>query len=181
MGELHIVDDDGKELPAGETGMVYFGGGGKFEYHNDPEKTADAYNEQGWSTLGDVGYLDEEGYLYLTDRKAYMIITGGVNVYPQETENVLITHPRVVDVAVFGVPNEDFGEEVKAVVQPADMDSASPELEEELMAFCREQLSAIKCPRSVDFEAELPRHPNGKLYKRLLKDRYWGNSNSRIV
>jgi long-chain acyl-CoA synthetase len=117
--------------------------------------------------------MDEEGYVYLTDRKHFMIISGGVNIYPQETENILITHPKVYDVAVFGVPNEDFGEEVKAVVQPANMADAGPALEQELIAFCRGHLSHIKCPRSIDFEAQLPRHPTGKLYKRLLKDRYW--------
>ena len=171
--ELHICDDDGNELPAGEPGTVYFGGGGTFEYHNDPEKTAGSRHHAGWTTLGDVGYLDDEGYLYLTDRKHFMIISGGVNVYPQEAENVLITHPEVIDVAVFGVPNAEFGEEVKAVVQPADMDRANPELALELMDYCRERLSHIKCPRSVDFRAGLPRHPTGKLYKRLLKDEYW--------
>src|SRR5260370_14824708 len=117
--------------------------------------------------------MDDDGYLYLTDRKAYMIISGGVNVYPQEAENVLVMHPKVVDAAVFGVPNEDFGEEVKAVVQPVDMADAGPALERELIAYCKEQLAAFKCPRSVDFEAGLPRHPTGKLYKRLLKHRYW--------
>ncbi len=172
-GQVHIVGEDGEELPPGEVGTVYFGGGGQFSYHNDPDKTKSAYDERGWSTLGDVGYVDEDGYLYLTDRKAYMIISGGVNIYPQEAENVLITHPKVTDVAVFGVPNEDFGEEVKAVVQPAPGAEPGPELEQELIAFTRSQLADVKCPRSVDFEAELPRHPTGKLYKRLLKDRYW--------
>jgi len=171
--EIHICDDDGNELPVGESGTIYFGGGGQFEYHNDPEKTAGSRHPKGWTTLGDVGYLDEDGYLYLTDRKHFMIISGGVNIYPQEAENVLITHPAVMDVAVFGVPNEEFGEEVKAVVQPKDMTQAGPELAHELMAFCRERLSHIKCPRSIDFRAELPRHPTGKLYKRLLKDEYW--------
>jgi long-chain acyl-CoA synthetase len=180
-GEIHIVDDEGNELPPRQPGAVYFGGGGRFEYHNAPEKTAGSFSPDGWSTLGDIGYVDEEGYLYLTDRKANMIISGGVNVYPQEAENVLVTHPKVADVAVFGVPNEDFGEEVKAVVQPMEMADAGPELEQELIAFCRSQLADVKCPRSVDFEAELPRHPTGKLYKRLLKDRYWGNRDSRIV
>ncbi len=170
---VHICDDEGNELPVGEPGTIYFGGGGQFEYHKDPDKTAQSRHPQGWSTLGDVGYVDEEGYLYLTDRKHFMIISGGVNIYPQETENLLITHPKVYDVAVFGVPNEDFGEEVKAVVQPVDMAEAGPALEQELIAFCRSHLSHIKCPRSVDFEAQLPRHPTGKLYKRLLKDRYW--------
>jgi acyl-CoA synthetase (AMP-forming)/AMP-acid ligase II len=170
---VHICDDDGHELPIGEPGTIYFGGGGQFEYYKDPDKTAQSRHPQGWSTLGDVGYLDDEDYLYLTDRKHFMIISGGVNIYPQETENILITHPKVYDVAVFGVPNEDFGEEVKAVVQPVDMAEAGPQLEQELIAFCRSHLSHIKCPRTVDFEAQLPRHPTGKLYKRLLKDRYW--------
>jgi acyl-CoA synthetase (AMP-forming)/AMP-acid ligase II len=131
--------------------------------------------------LGDVGHVDAEGYLYLTDRKAFMIISGGVNIYPQETENVLIGHPKVADVAVIGVPNEDFGEEVKAVVQPVNMEDAGPELADELMAYCRAHLSPIKCPRSIDFDPELPRHPTGKLYKRLVRDRYWGNRTSKIV
>jgi acyl-CoA synthetase (AMP-forming)/AMP-acid ligase II len=176
---IHILGDDGVERPAGESGTVYFAGGAEFEYHNDPEKTADSRNEQGWSTLGDVGYLDGDGFLHLTDRKAYMIITGGVNVYPQEAENVLVTHPAVADVAVFGVPNDEFGEEVKAVVQPAVMpanDEEAAALARELIAFCRDQLADVKCPRSVDFRAELPRHPTGKLYKRLLKDEYWSEA-----
>lgn len=170
---LHLVDEDGEEVPTGEVGTIYFEGGGEFEYHNDPEKTSDSRHAKGWSTLGDVGYLDDEDYLYLTDRKSYMIISGGVNIYPQETENLLVTHPRVIDVAVFGVPNEEFGEEVKAVVQPVDMNETGAELEAELIDFCRQHISHIKCPRSVDFEKELPRHPTGKLYKRLLKDKYW--------
>jgi long-chain acyl-CoA synthetase len=174
--EIHICDDDGNELPVGESGTIYFGGGGQFEYHNDPGKTAQSRHPEGWTTLGDVGYLDEDGYLYLTDRKHFMIISGGVNIYPQEAENVLITHPAVMDVAVFGVPNEEFGEEVKAVVQPRDMAESGPELALELMTWCRDRLSHIKCPRSVDFRAELPRHPTGKLYKRLLKDEYWGKA-----
>ncbi|MEZ5550146.1 MAG: AMP-binding protein [Pseudomonadales bacterium] len=171
--ELHVCDDEFNEVPIGESGTIYFGGGGEFEYYKDDEKTRGSRHPKGWSTLGDVGYLDEDGYLYLTDRKHFMIISGGVNIYPQEAENVLITHPAVIDVAVFGVPNEEFGEEVKAVVQPRDMSLATPELALELMDYCREQLSHMKCPRSVDFRAELPRHPTGKLYKRLLKDEYW--------
>jgi long-chain acyl-CoA synthetase len=181
IGELHIVGEDGEELPRGEAGTIYFGGGGGFEYHNDPEKTAKSRDPRGWSTLGDVGYADEDGYLHLTDRKAYMIISGGVNIYPQEAENVLTMHPKVADVAVFGVPNEDFGEEVKAVVQPVDMGDAGPELERELIAYCRDALADVKCPRSIDFEAELPRHPTGKLYKRLLKDRYWQGHTTRVL
>jgi acyl-CoA synthetase (AMP-forming)/AMP-acid ligase II len=180
-GAVHILDDAGEPLPAGQPGGIYFGGGGTFEYHNDPEKTEGSRGGEGLSTLGDIGYLDEEGYLYLTDRKANMIISGGVNIYPAEAENALITHPEVADVAVFGVPNEDFGEEVKAVVQPADMSRAGPDLERELIDYCLSQLSKIKCPRSIDFEQELPRHPTGKLYKRLIRDRYWGNRDSRIV
>lgn len=178
---IHILDDDFNELPAGEEGAIYFEGGTTFTYHNDPGKTAGAMSPQGWATLGDIGRLDEEGFLYLTDRKAFMIISGGVNIYPQETENALITHPEVADVAVFGVPNEDFGEEVKAVVQPMDWGRANTDFEEELIAYCRSQISAIKCPKTVDFERELPRHPTGKLYKRLLRDRYWGKHESKIV
>ncbi|MBI3701067.1 MAG: acyl-CoA synthetase [Afipia sp.] len=173
VGKIKIVDDDGNELPAGEIGAVYFAEGPQFAYHNDPDKTKRAYNDKGWSTIGDVGYLDSEGYLYLTDRKAYMIISGGVNIYPQETEDILISHPAVADVAVFGVPNEEMGEEVKAVVQPHDMKAAGKALEADLILFCRKHLSPIKCPKSVDFEAELPRTPTGKLVKRHLRDRYW--------
>jgi long-chain acyl-CoA synthetase len=182
MGEVHIVDEAGDELPAGEIGTVYFGGGADFAYHNDPEKTASAHDARGrgWSTLGDVGYLDADGFLFLTDRKAHMIITGGVNVYPQEAENVLAVHPKVADVAVLGVPNEEFGEEVKAVVEPVSMDDAGPALERELIAYCREHLADVKCPRSVDFLAELPRHPTGKLYKRHLKDEYWAAAGRAI-
>ncbi|MBL6718779.1 MAG: AMP-binding protein [Pseudomonadales bacterium] len=184
LGAVHICDDDGRELPPGETGTIYFSDGGTFEYHNDPDKTADSQHpsQRGWTTLGDMGYLDEDGFLFLTDRKTFMIISGGVNIYPQEVENLLVTHDKVADVAVFGVPNEEFGEEVKAVVQPISMDLAGPELAEELIAFCRANLAHLKCPRSVDFEAELPRHPTGKLYKRLLRDRYWeGHGKSRIL
>jgi long-chain acyl-CoA synthetase len=181
VGQLKICDDAGIELPPGCSGTIYFVGGRAFEYHNDPRKTAESRNAQGWTTLGDVGYVDADGFLHLTDRKAFMIISGGVNIYPQEAENLLIDHPKVMDCAVFGVPNDDFGEEVKAVVQPRDMSDAGPQLAEELIAYCKQHLSAIKCPRSVDFEAELPRHPTGKLYKRLLRDRYWQGRRSQIV
>ncbi len=181
IGSIRIVDDNQREVAIGEEGTVYFADAPKFEYHNDPSKTAEAYNENGWSTLGDVGRVDEDGYLYLTDRKAFMIISGGVNIYPQEAESILITHPKVADVAVIGVPNEEFGEEVKAVVQLVDMALAGPALERELIEFCRGQLSAVKSPRSIDFDPELPRHPTGKLYKRLLRDRYWKNRDSRII
>jgi long-chain acyl-CoA synthetase len=173
FGQVRIVGEDGSEAPVGQEGMIYFSGGATFEYHHDPEKTAGGRNAQGWVTLGDIGRLDEAGYLYLTDRKAFVIISGGVNIYPQEVENVLITHPRVADVAVFGTPNEDFGEEVKAVVQPADWTDAGPDLARELLDFCRARLSKVKCPRSIDFDQELPRSPTGKLYKRLIRDRYW--------
>ncbi|HAQ24174.1 MAG TPA: acyl-CoA synthetase [Acidimicrobiaceae bacterium] len=180
LGEVLILDDDGEEVQAGEEGTVYFRGNSNFEYHNDPEKTAGAKLRPDTSTLGDVGRLDADGYLYLTDRKAYMIITGGVNVYPQEAENVLTMHPAVHDVAVIGVPNDDFGEEVKAVVQPVDAAVAGPELAAELVAYCQSRLADVKCPRSVDFRSELPRHPTGKLYKRLLKDEYWEGRPGRI-
>jgi long-chain acyl-CoA synthetase len=173
VGNIKILGEDGEDMPTGEIGLVYFADAPVFTYHNDPEKTKRAYNDKGWSTLGDVGYLDGDGFLYLTDRKSYMIISGGVNIYPQETEDVLITHPDVADVAVFGVPNEEMGEEVKAVVQPHDLARAGKALEEQLILFCRQRLSPIKCPRSIDFEAELPRTPTGKLVKRHLRERYW--------
>jgi long-chain acyl-CoA synthetase len=181
LGELHICDENGDEQPAGVEGAIYFANGPEFTYHNAPEKTAETRNKHGWSTLGDVGYVDADGYLYLTDRKAFMIISGGVNIYPQEVENLLVTHPLVADAAVFGIPNEDFGEEVKAAIQLVDPAAASPEVAEALLAFCRDHLSHVKCPRSVDFHAELPRHPTGKLFKRLLRDAYWGGKQSRIV
>ncbi|MFP6808325.1 MAG: acyl-CoA synthetase [Pseudomonadales bacterium] len=171
--KLHILDDEGNSVATGKIGNVFFEGGGKFEYLHDEGKTKASHTTEGWSTLGDIGYLDQEGYLYLTDRKSFMIISGGVNIYPQEAENILIAHPKITDVAVFGVPNEEFGEEVKAVVQPADMNDVGPELEAELIAYVRGQISHMKCPKSIDFLEELPRHPTGKLYKRLLKDKYW--------
>jgi len=175
MGSLKILDDREEELPVGEIGTIYFADGLDFEYLNDPEKTAGCRNSQGWTTLGDVGYMDEEGYLYLTDRKSNMIISGGVNIYPQESENVLVTHPQVFDVAVLGVPNEEFGEEVKGVVQLRDPSDASEQLARELIEFCRTQLAKFKCPVSIDFVQQLPRTPTGKLVKRLLKERYWKN------
>jgi acyl-CoA synthetase (AMP-forming)/AMP-acid ligase II len=183
LGPIHILDDDDNELPPGEEGRVFFQPPDflSFEYHNDPAKTAASRSPQGWSTVGDVGYLDEDGYLFLTDRSTNMIISGGVNIYPQEAENLLVTHPRVFDVAVFGVPDDEMGEQVKAVVQPVDWSDAGPELEQELLAFCRDQLAHYKCPRSIDFEQELPRHETGKLYKRLVRDRYWTGRASKIV
>ena len=179
--KLHIVDPEGKDLPPGQTGTVCFSGGGAFEYHNDPVQTAESRLGEGRTTLGDVGYVDEDGYLFLTDRQANMIISGGVNIYPQEIEDHLVTHPKVADVAVFGVPNEDFGEEVKAVVQPLPGVEPGEELTAELLAYCRDALARFKLPRSIDYETELPRLPTGKLYKRLLRDRYWGKKDSRIV
>ncbi|MFC6080564.1 acyl-CoA synthetase [Sphaerisporangium aureirubrum] len=174
LGHPHVLDEDGDELPPGRDGTVYFSGGPRFEYHGDPGKTRAAQDPggRGWTTLGDIGHLDEDGFLYLTDRRSYMIISGGVNVYPQEAENVLAVHPKVADVAVFGVPDEEMGETVKAVVQPADPAEAGPELAAELIEYCRAHLAAYKCPRTVDFRDELPRHPTGKLLKRLLREEY---------
>ncbi len=167
MGEVHIVGPDGDELPVGEEGQVWFVPPGRFEYHGDPAKTAEAFDAHGWGTLGDIGRVDEEGYLYLTDRVSNMIISGGVNIYPREVEDVLVMHPAVADVAVVGVPHPDFGEAVRAVVQVAEGEGDDA-LAEELMAFCREHVSHFKCPRSVVFLDELPRLPTGKLAKRLL-------------
>jgi long-chain acyl-CoA synthetase len=180
LGELLILDDDNNPVPTGTPGTVWFKGATNFEYYNAPEKTKENRIGDDTSTVGDVGYVDDDGFLYLTDRKTYMIISGGVNIYPQETENLLITHPKVMDAAVIGVPNDDLGEEVKAVVQVMDGVEPGPELERELIAFCREHLAHFKAPRSVDFEAELPRLPTGKLYKRLLRDRYWEGHSARI-
>jgi long-chain acyl-CoA synthetase len=177
---MHICDEDGNELPPRQEGLVFFNPPRQFEYHNDPEKTAGSRNKHGWSTLGDVGWVDEDGYLYLTDRKSFMIISGGVNIYPQEIENHLVTHPAVADVAVVGAPHDEMGEQVVAVVQPVAGAEPGPALAEELTAFCRQSLSGVKTPRRIDFVEELPRHATGKLYKRLIRDRYWGKE-SRIV
>jgi acyl-CoA synthetase (AMP-forming)/AMP-acid ligase II len=181
LGIVHIVDEDGNDLPPRQEGTIYFEGATNFEYHNDPEKTAAGRNEKGWSTLGDVGWLDEEGYLYLTDRKSFMIISGGVNIYPQEIENHLIAHPKVQDVAVIGGPHDEMGEEVIAVVQPVDMAEAGDALRDELTAFAREKLSGVKIPRRIDFREELPRHDTGKLYKRLLRDEYWSKADGKTA
>ena len=184
IGKIRICDESGEELPTGEAGIIYFERDEMpFEYHNEPEKTRKAQHPRHphWSTIGDMGYVDEEEYLYLTDRKAYMIISGGVNIYPAEVESLLVTHPKVLDVAVLGVPNDEYGEEVKAVVQPAPGVTGSPELAQELISFAREHIAHYKCPRSVDFQSELPRLATGKLYKRLLRDRYWKGHDTRVV
>ena len=182
LGDLHILDEDMKPCPVGTSGTVWFKTATPFEYFNDPSKTREARSPDGsMSTVGDVGYVDADGFLHLTDRKTFMIISGGVNIYPQECENLLITHPKIADAAVFGVPNPDLGEEVKAVVQPMPGIPPGPDLAEELIFFCSQSLSRQKVPRSIDFEAELPRLPTGKLYKRLLRDRYWGDKTSRIL
>jgi long-chain acyl-CoA synthetase len=171
VGVVHILGEDGRELAPGEIGDVYFDGPA-FAYHNDPEKTARSRSPQGWTTLGDVGYLDAEGYLYLTDRRAYTIISGGVNIYPAEIENVLALHPAVRDVAVFGIPNAEFGEEVKAAVELVDPGLAGADTEHELIAYCRDRLAHYKCPRSVDFHPALPRQETGKLLKHALHRHY---------
>ncbi len=180
--EITIRDDDGNVLPAGDSGQIYVKNlmGSDFEYHNEPEKTADVHLEPGVFTFGDVGYFDDEGYLYLTDRKIDMIISGGVNIYPAEVEDVLHQHPAVEDAAVFGIPNEEFGEEVKAAIKLVPGRAAESSLADDIISFCREHLAHYKAPKSIDFEDELPRHETGKLYKRLLRDRYWQDSNRRI-
>ncbi len=181
IGELKICDEEGEALPPRTEGVVYFAGGPPLSYHNAPEKVAEGTNKHGWTTLGDVGWVDEEGYLYLTDRRSFMIISGGVNIYPQEIENLLVTHPKVADVAVIGAPHEEMGEQVVAVVQPMDWNAPKDELRDELMAYARQHLSHVKAPRRMDFMEELPRHATGKLYKRLIRDSYWGKEGSKIV
>ena len=179
---IRILDESGRELPPFTPGLIHMRNGHRFEYYKDPEKTRGAIDDEGWGTLGDIGYLDHDGYLYLTDRQSHMIISGGVNIYPQEAENVLYAHPAIADVAVIGVPHPVFGEEVKAVVQPRTFPVAEPEqLAEDIIAFCRARLSRIKCPRTVDFVESLPRTETGKLLKRVIKDRYWAGRQSRIV
>ncbi len=178
LGIPHIMADDNEtEVAVRAEGTIFFENPGvEFEYHGDAEKTSSSRNSKGWSTLGDVGWMDEEGYIYLTDRKSFMIISGGVNIYPQEIENHLVTHPRVQDVAVIGGPHEEMGEEVIAVIQPLSMDDATDALRDDLIAYAREKLSGLKIPRRIDFLAELPRHDTGKLYKRLLRDQYWAKA-----
>jgi long-chain acyl-CoA synthetase len=182
LGEVSILDENGEPMAMGEPGEIWFKTANAFSYFNDDEKTKEVMSSDGtMSTVGDVGYLDDDGFLYLTDRSTFMIISGGVNIYPQETEDLLITHPKIADAAVFGVPNEDFGEEVKAVLQTMPDIEENEDLVLEIMAFCAENLSAQKCPRSIDFEAELPRLPTGKLYKRVLRDKYWADKKSKIL
>jgi long-chain acyl-CoA synthetase len=182
LGDLQILDEQGQPVPQGTGGEVWFKTASPFVYFNDPERTALTRSADGtMSTVGDMGYLDQDGFLYLTDRSSFMIISGGVNIYPQECENLLVTHPKVADAAVFGVPNEDFGEEVKAVVEMVAGVQAGPELAQELMVFCAQHLARHKCPRTVDFTDRLPRLPTGKLYKRSLRDPYWASHKSRIV
>ena len=174
-GIVRVCDENGDEVPRGTEGQIFFEpteGMVPFEYHNDPAKTADARNKHGWSSLGDVGYEDADGYVFLTDRKSFMIISGGVNIYPQEIENLLVTHPKVADAAVIGAPDPEMGEKVVAVIQPLDMDQAGPELADELKEYLSGQLSRVKMPRQIDFREQLPRELTGKLYKRLLRDEY---------
>jgi len=178
--EIKILDDDGNELGANQSGTVYMRTPmGQFEYYKDPGKTAESRRGDMF-TVGDIGYLTEDGWLFLNDRKADMIISGGVNIYPAEIEAALLTHPKVGDAAVLGVPNEEWGEEVKAVIEPADGVTPSPALAEELITHCRGLLANYKVPRSVDFRDELPRYPTGKLYKRLLRDDYWKGIERKI-
>ncbi len=172
IGTPHICDDAGEPLPIGEEGMVFFEGGAQFKYNNDPEKTAKAYNRHGWSTLGDVGRLDTDGYLYLTGRKNFTIISGGVNIYPQEIENRIISHPAVRDVAVIGIPDPEYGQRVLAVIEPADIQAADASLAQSIQAHCRETLSGVKTPRQVDFVETLPRTETGKVRKQALIDLY---------
>jgi long-chain acyl-CoA synthetase len=182
LGELHVLDDAMAECPVGTPGTIWFRTPTPLQYFNDPIKSRESSSADGsMSTVGDVGYVDDDGFLYLTDRKTFMIISGGVNIYPQEAENLLITHPKVADAAVFGVPNVDLGEEVKAVVQLMPGIEPDAAVERELIAFCHEHLSRHKCPRTIDFDPELPRLPTGKLYKRVLRDRYWTDHASRIA
>jgi fatty-acyl-CoA synthase len=171
-GIAHICGENGEELPPQSEGLIYFEGGGQFAYHNDPATTAEASNAKGWTTLGDIGRLDEEGFLYLTDRKSFMIISGGVNIYPQEIGNLLVTHPAVIDVAVIGIPDEEMGERVIALVQPSSDVTPDGDLADELIAYARSNLGGVKTPRRIDFVDELPREPTGKLMKRRLRDAY---------
>ena len=175
LGVIHVCGEDGAELQPGETGLIYFEGNAGFDYLNDAAKTRDSRHPQHatWATFGDIGHVDADGYLFLSDRRAFMIICGGVNIYPQEAENCLTLHPKVADVAVFGVPDPDMGEQVKAVVQPAAGALPGPALEAELIAWCKGQLASLKCPKSIDFAEALPRDPTGKMLKKALRESYW--------
>ena len=175
IGTVHILDEEGNELPAGEPGEVYFESNVDFVYLNDPEKTAASTSRHGWRTVGDIGYLDSEGYLYLTDRRHHMIISGGVNIYPQEAESLLVTHPRVMDAAVFGIPDEEMGQSVKAVVQLVDHSEAGEDFAGELQNWLRERLAHYKCPRSISFEQTLPRTETGKMIKAGLIEKHSGS------
>ena len=182
ISEVKVLDDDGNELAPGQIGTVWMKmGDRKFEYHGDRDKTAKTWNEQGFFTVGDAGELDEDGFLFLRDRKSDMIISGGVNIYPAETESVLLQHPDVLDAAVFGIPHEDWGEEVKAAVELAEGVAADEATEQRIIAYCAEHLAKYKCPRSIDFVTDFPRDPNGKVYKRRLRDPYWQGRESAIV
>jgi long-chain acyl-CoA synthetase len=178
--EVRILDDNGDDVPAGQTGLIYMRmGTSSFDYHKDQEKTL-ASRARGMFTVGDIGYLDADGYLYLCDRKSDMIISGGVNIYPAEIESALAAHPDVGDVAVFGIPHDEWGEEIKAVVQPAPGAEPGPELTAALLAFLDGRLARFKLPRTIDYVPELPRDPNGKLYKRRLRDPYWTDRDRAI-
>jgi long-chain acyl-CoA synthetase len=181
FGEPHIVAEDGTEAPPNVIGDIYFSGGLPFKYHDDADKTREAYNQRGWARVGDRGYLDEDGFLYLADRSNDMIISGGVNIYPRDSEDALALHHLVSDVAVIGVPNAEFGEEVKALVVLKDPQVASPATAQELIAHCREQIAHFKCPRSIDFVADLPRAPNGKLYRRRAREPYWRDRDPKLA
>jgi acyl-CoA synthetase (AMP-forming)/AMP-acid ligase II len=172
MGGVHILDENGNELPPGQAGEIYFEGGYSFEYLNDASKTAASRDKHGWMTVGDIGYLDDDGYLFLTDRRHHMIISGGVNIYPQEAENLLVTHPKVLDAAVFGIPDDEMGQRVVAVVQTVEETDATDQFAGELLDWLRDRLSHFKCPRSIAFEAQLPRTDTGKLYKNALIEKY---------
>ncbi|MBA59368.1 MAG: AMP-dependent synthetase [Gammaproteobacteria bacterium] len=180
--EIVVVKDDGSKAENGESGQIYVRNlmGSDFEYHNDPEKTEKAHLEPGLFTFGDIGYLDSDGYLFMSDRKIDMIISGGVNIYPAEIEAVLIDHPSVIDAAVFGIPNEEFGEEVKAAIELNEEIEGDEKLMDEIIAYCRENLAGFKVPKSIDFEKNLPRHPTGKLLKRILRDKYWNEEDRKI-
>jgi fatty-acyl-CoA synthase len=173
LGVAHVLDDNGDDVPAGQPGTIYFDiGTVAFEYHRDPEKTAASRDKHGWVTVGDIGYLDDEGYLFLTDRRHHMIISGGVNIYPQEAENLLVTHPKVLDAAVFGIADDEMGQTVKGVVQTVHPADATDAFADELLAWLRDRLSHYKCPRSISFETRLPRTDTGKLYKQELIAKY---------